>query len=262
MFYPKLHLLSVALFRSYFVRCLQCVIACLMVCGFSLPAQAVNHLPAQPKPSSELTKIGIIGSGWLGGTVGKLLVQAGYDVMFSSLDLDNDELLAKQLGTHAHAGTPKQAALFGPVVILAVPYGVIPLLGKELDVYLKGKIILDGTNPYEGRDGAIAAEALKNGAGVTTQKYFPDTRVVRVFNGVDASQIKVSATRQENKLAIPVAGNDEEAVQTAMQLVSAIGSEPVLVGNLATAKVFQPNGPGFRVNTTADNLRRILGLTK
>lgn len=258
MFYPLINSFSVTWIKRYLVSS----ILFLMSCMISVQAHAVTHSPADNKPSVEATKIGIIGSGWLGGTIGKLLVHAGYDVMFSSLDLDSDQMLAKQLGALAHAGTPKQAVLFASVVILAVPYKVIPSLGQELDPYLKGKIVLDGTNPYEGRDGVVGTEALKNGAGITTQKYFPDARVIRVFNGVDASQIKASATRSQNKLAIPIAGDDEEGVQTAMQLVSAIGSEPVMVGNLATAKMFQPSGPGFRANTTVDRLRQILGLTK
>lgn len=263
MSYSRIHLSLFVLIEHYWMKLIQYVMSVMLGGAISLSAMAATNTPL---PHHEISpsdiKIGIIGSGWLGGTIGKLLVNAGYEVMFSSQDLDSDQLLAKQLGTHAHAGTPKQAAKFGSVVILAVPYGAIPSLGKELDTFLKGKVVLDGTNPYEGRDGAIATEALKNGAGITTLKYFPDTKVVRVFNGVDASQIQASSTRSTNKLGIPIAGDDQAAVHLAAQLVSAIGSEPVIVGNLVSANTFQPNGPGFRKNTSAEQLRHILGLTK
>lgn len=253
---------SVFLFTQYqrlkFIRyCLVAMTACLL----SISAMAATDSAHTTSVSAPM-KIGIVGSGWLGGTIGKLLVNAGYDVMFSSQHLDTDQQLAKQLGHHAFAGTPQQAAQFGPVVILAVPYGAIPSLGKALDADLKGKIVLDGANPYEGRDGAVATEALQNGAGITTQKYFPGTHVVRVFNGVYASAIQASATRHADKLGIPIAGDDAHAVQVAAQIVSAIGSEPVIVGDLASAKSFQPGGAGFGANTTASALRSMLGLNK
>ena len=67
-------------------------------------------------------KIGVIGSGRIGGTLGELWVKAGYQVMFSSLDLEHDKELAARLGSGARAGTPAQAAAFGDVLLVSVPY--------------------------------------------------------------------------------------------------------------------------------------------
>ncbi len=83
---------------------------------------------------------------------------------------------------------------------------------------------------------------------------------MRVFSAVDATAIDASAKRLSGKLGVPLAGDDAEAVQLAAQLVRDAGCEPVVVGNLAAATSFQRGGPGFRANTTAPDLRRLLGL--
>jgi hypothetical protein len=205
-------------------------------------------------------RIGIIGAGSLGGTVGRLWVQAGHEVLFSSRHPDQLVSMTRQLGPRASAGTPRQAAEFGPVVLFAVPYGALPQLGRELQDVLRGKIVLDATNPGPGSDDALAREAMANGVAQTSAKYLPGTRLVRAFSAVDASAVAASAGRQSGKLAVPVAGDDEQAVQVAVQLVRDAGCEPLVVGNLAAASSFQRGGPGFRANTTAPELRRLLGL--
>mgnify|MGYP004714062711 CR=1 FL=1 len=75
--------------------------------------------------------------------------------MFSSRDLAQARRVAQWLGPLASAGTPQEAAAFGVVVLLAVPYRAVPELGRELNAALAGKILLDATNPYSYRDGAI-----------------------------------------------------------------------------------------------------------
>jgi hypothetical protein len=74
-------------------------------------------LRAQEKGVATL-KIGVIGSGRIGGTVGELWVKAGHQVMFSSLYLEYDKALAARLGAGARAGTPKEAAAFGEVLLI------------------------------------------------------------------------------------------------------------------------------------------------
>ena len=205
-------------------------------------------------------RIGIIGAGSLGGSVGRLWVQAGHEVLFSSRHPDELVSMTRQLGPRASAGTPRQAAEFGPVVLIAVPYGALPQLGRELQDALRGKIVLDATNPGPGSDDALAREAMANGVAQTSAKYLPGTRLVRAFSAVDASAVAASAGRQSGKLGVPVAGDDAEAVQVAAQLVRDAGCEPLVVGNLAAASSFQRGGPGFRANTTIPELRRLLGL--
>jgi hypothetical protein len=157
-------------------------------------------------------------------------------------------------------GTPRQAAEFGSVVLIAVPYGALPQLGRELQEVLRGKIVLDACNPGPSGEAALMREAEANGAGPTSAKYLPGTRLVRAFSAVDASAVAASARRQSGKLGVPLAGNDAGAIRVAAQLVRDAGCEPVVVGDLAAAVSFQRGGPGFRANTTAPELRRLLGL--
>ncbi|WNG26862.1 NADPH-dependent F420 reductase [Cystobacter fuscus] len=207
-------------------------------------------------------RIGIIGAGWLGGTVGRLWVQAGHEVLFSSRHPEQLVSMTRPLGPRASVGTPRQAAEFGPVVLIAVPYEALPRLGSDLREALRGKIVLDACNPPPGSDGALAREAQANGVGPTSAKYLPGTRLVRAFSAVDATAIEASAGRRSGKLAVPIAGDDTQAVQVAAWLVLDVGCEPLVVGNLAAATRFQRGGPGFRANTTMTELRRRLGLPK
>ena len=168
--------------------------------------------------------------------------------------------MTRQLGPRASAGTSREAADFGSVLLFAVPYGALPQLGRDLQEVIHGKIVLDACNPAPGTDDALAREAMADGVAQTSAKYLPGTRLVRAFSAVDASAIAASASRQSGKLGVPVAGDDAQAVQVAAQLVRDAGCEPVVVGNLAAARSFQRGGPGFRANTTVPELRRLLGL--
>ncbi|RKG82456.1 NADPH-dependent F420 reductase [Corallococcus terminator] len=212
------------------------------------------------KEKSQALRIGVIGAGWLGGTVGQIWVRAGHEVLFSSRHPDELTSMTRPLGPRASVGTPQQAAEFGTIVLLATPYSAIPQLGRDLKKALRGKIVLDACNPPPGRDDALAREALANGVGPTSAKYLPGTRLVRAFSAVDATAVEASAGRQSGLLAVPIAGDDTQAVQVAAQLVRDAGCEPLVVGNLAAATRFQRGGPGFRANTTLPELRRLLGL--
>lgn len=204
-------------------------------------------------------RIGVIGAGWLGGTVGGILVKAGYEVMFSSRHPEELKAMAEKLGAKASVGTPKQAAAFGEVLLFAVPYDAIPQLGIDLKDDIKGKIILDACN---GGSGDLGQEVQANGAGVTSAKYLKGSRLVRAFSSEDATAVESSFKRTNNKLAIPVAGNDKQAVEMAAQLISDAGCEPVIVGNLASGIKFQRGTPAFRANTNAAELRRLLGMNE
>ena len=87
-------------------------------------------------------KIGIVGSGRIGSALGEIWLKAGHEVMFSSLDLEHDKALAARLGGKARAGTSKEAAAFGEVLLIAVPYAALPQVGRDLGGALKGKVVL------------------------------------------------------------------------------------------------------------------------
>ncbi len=205
-------------------------------------------------------KIGVVGSGRLGGTVGELWVRAGHEVMFSSLDLEHDKALAARLGAGARAGTSKEAAVFGEVLLIAVPYAALPQVGRDLGDALKGKIVLDACNPIPARDGEMAIEARAKGTGVASPQFLPGARLVRAFNCVGYTSIKSEAHRAGEKLGIPLAGDDPAALKAAVRLVEDAGFEPVVVGGLARAKDFDAGTPIFGKAMTAAEVRRTLGI--
>ena len=172
-------------------------------------------------------KIGIIGAGHIGGTIGELWAKAGHPVFFSSRHPEELKDLAARIGPLAQAGTVDQAIAFGDVVFIAVPYGALPQIGTDYGKSLAGKVVLDANNAVSSRDGAIAEEAERDGIGVTSQKYLPDTRLVRAFNTLSYMIFAREANRPAPRLAIPIAGDDPEAVQVAAGLVRDAGFDPV-----------------------------------
>jgi hypothetical protein len=127
------------------------------------------------------SRIGIIGSGHIGGTIGGLWIKKGHPVMFSSRHPEELKDIVTQLGSLAQAGTVEQAVTFGDVLFIAVPYGAIPQIGKDYSSAMKGKVLLDACNAVSARDGVVADEVEQNGIGVTSQKYLSGARVVRAF---------------------------------------------------------------------------------
>lgn len=214
---------------------------------------------AQAQGADKL-RIGVIGSGHIGGTIGGLWVKAGHPVLFSSRHPEELKELVAGLGSLARNGTVAEAISFGDVILFAVPYGAYPQLGKDYGDALRGKIALDAGNAVPARDGAIAEEVERDGIGVTSQKYLPGTRLVRAFNTLGYMIFAREANRPDPKLAIPIAGDDAEAIQVAAGLVRDAGFDPVLVGKLADARRFQRGTPGYGQAVTAAELKQKLSL--
>ena len=221
-------------------------------CALSLSAVAADDAPK--------LKIGVIGSGRIGGTVGELWAKAGHDVMFSSLDLEADKKLAARVG--ARAGTPAEAAAFGEVLLFSVPYKALPQLGRDLAGSIKGKVVLDTANPYPQRDGEMAVAVREKGTGVASPEFLPGARLVRAFNSVGFLQLASEAHRAGDKVAIPLAADDPAALKVAIRLVSDAGFEPVVVGGLARAKEFDVGTPVYGKALTATELRKGLGIER
>jgi 8-hydroxy-5-deazaflavin:NADPH oxidoreductase len=220
-------------------------------------------LPVRARAQADVKKlrIGVIGSGNIGGTIGSLWVKSGHPVMFSSRHPEELKELVAGLGELAQAGTVEQAIAFGDVVFIAVPYKALPQVGSDYGAALKGKIVIDACNSTVVRDGAeLTDEVNKNGIGVTSQKYLPGTRLVRAFNSMNYKIFEHEANRPDPKLAIPIAGDDPQAVQVTAGLVRDAGFDPVVVGKLADASRFQMGGPGFGQQVTAAELKQKLSL--
>ena len=100
---------------------------------FALTAAAVLPARAQMRPM----KIGVVGSGRIGSTLGGLWVKAGHEVMFSDRDPEQAKRVASELGARARSGTPREAVAFGDAVLIAVPYGALPAVKQEIGEQLK-----------------------------------------------------------------------------------------------------------------------------
>jgi 8-hydroxy-5-deazaflavin:NADPH oxidoreductase len=219
-------------------------------------------LPGRAKAQgNDKLRIGVIGSGHIGGTIGGLWVKNGHQVMFSSRHPDELKDLVAGLGANAEAGTVQQAIEVGEVMFLAVPYAAVPPIGQEYGRSLKGKIMLDAGNAVAQRDGeALAAEVERDGIGVVSQKYLPGVRLVRAFNTLNYAIFAREANRPDPRIAVPIAGDDPEAVKVAAALVTDAGFDPVVVGKLADAARFQRGTPGYGQAVSAAELRQTLSL--
>jgi len=233
---------------------LQSAAAALVLVLAPLGASAAETGQAAP------VKIGIIGAGHIGGALARLWVKAGHEVLISSRHPEQLTALAQSLGPKARVGTPREAALFSEVVLISVPYKALPQLGQDLKSELAGKIVLDTCNPYPERDGDMALEARKEGTGVASARYLPGTRLVRAFNAINSGDLARQARVDGQLVAIPLAGDDAEALRVASQLVRDAGFEPVIVGPLSRAREFDWGTKPYTRLLTAPELRQILGI--
>jgi predicted dinucleotide-binding enzyme len=192
--------------------------------------------------AAQKMKIGVIGSGHVGSALGGVWAHAGNIVMFSSRNLDSDKKLAADLGATARAGTPKEAAAFGEVLLFSVPYSAFPELIRSLGPSLKGKIIINASNPFPQRDGDIANEARAKGAGLFDEQLLPGAHVVRAFNAVGSARM-ASAHEDPGKIGMPIAGSDKHALDVVSQLVREAGFEPVVVGGPEMGRYLMPGTP-------------------
>ena len=214
-----------------------------------------------PSTTGSKIPIGVIGSGHIGGTVGGLWVKDGHPVMFSSRHPEQLKDMVESLGALARAGTVEEAIGFGNVIFLAVPYGALPQIGQDYSKTLAGKVVLDAGNANASRDGAaIADEVERDGIGVVTQKYLPGVQVVRAFNTLSYAILAKEANRPDPRLAVPIAGDDPDAVRIAAALVRDAGFDPVEVGRLVDARLFQRGGPGYGQAVSAAELKKTLSL--
>ena len=223
-------------------------------------AATLASLPLAARPADKTMKIGVIGSGRVGGTIGGLWVKAGYEVMFSAREIGEVKALVAGLGPGARAGTPREAAAFGEAVLISVPYSALPQIGRDYAAELKGKAVLDTCNPIQGRDGDMAVAARVKGTGIASVEFLPGVRLVRAFNCVGYTSMRSEAHRAGERLAIPLAADDAAALEIAIRLVRDAGFEPVVVGALARAKEFDVGTPVFGRALTARELRKVLGI--
>ena len=204
-------------------------------------------------------KIGIIGAGHIGGTLAKLWARSGHDCMVSSRHPD---MLSSFVNGNKHlsAGTVEQASSFGEVVFLAIPlkgiFSIIPKIKNNVN----GKTVLDAMNPFIERDGEIAQEIKrrKMTSGEFTQEHLTDAKIIRAFSSVPYSYLLSESAKEGEKIAIPYAGNDVHAKETASLLIENAGFIPFDLGTLEDSKPLDPDGALFGKALTVRGVRMLL----
>jgi 8-hydroxy-5-deazaflavin:NADPH oxidoreductase len=209
-------------------------------------------------------RIGIIGAGMIGSTMTALWSKAGHDVLVSSRHPEELQALVAALAPRASAGTPRQAATSGEVVMLTVPLMAVADLARELAPALRGKIVIDTGNAYARRDGASATEATAHpkGSAGWAADMFPGARWVKGFNTVYFKILESEAHRAGDRVGIPLASDDGDAMRVVADLVRDAGFDPVIVGPLERGKAFEPDTSPYNTGKSGPEIRAMLGVPR
>lgn len=194
-------------------------------------------------------KIGIIGSGNIGGTLGQHWAKAGHEVIFSSRNPEDLKSMAEEVG--AKTGVVQETAAFADVILLAIPFGKVPEVSQQVG-RLDRKILIDATNPYPQRDGEVAQQVIADDSQTATgyvASQFPGAHTVKAFNSIYFKVLAEQAFRAGgDRIAVQVCGDDLQAKQTVKQLIEEIGFAPQDIGNLSSGTLFEPDAPLYNQN--------------
>lgn len=199
-----------------------------------------------------MTTIGLIGAGHIGSTVARLAVAAGHDVVLSnSRGPETLSHLVTELGDHARAATPAEAAAAGDLVVVTVPlkaYRDVP--GEPL----RGKVVIDTNNYYPQRDGQIAElDDESTTVSELLQAHLPESHVVKAFNNIYFEHLlglaRPSGSPERSVLAI--AGDDDGAKKDVTDLLDTLGYDAYDVGPLAEGWRYQRDTAAYASHHTA-----------
>jgi 8-hydroxy-5-deazaflavin:NADPH oxidoreductase len=206
-------------------------------------------------------RIGIVGSGKIGGTLTELFARQGHEVtVANSRGPESLGELVERAGDNAHAGTVADAASFGDVVVVALPVAAYDTLPSGR---FDGKVVIDTGNYYPSRDGEI--DALESDETTSTEllgESLPGARLVKAFNTMNyvplGSEGRPGQPRAE-RLAIFLAGDDREAKELVACLIDELGFAPVDTGSLAEGgRRQQPGAPVYNNPLRADEAEAAL----
>ncbi|HEY0696808.1 MAG TPA: NAD(P)-binding domain-containing protein [Micromonospora sp.] len=205
-------------------------------------------------------RIGIIGAGHIGSTLARQFSAAGHEVaVANSRGPSTLTGLVDALGDRVRAVTAEEAADFGPVLVVAVPFG----RHRELPVPAAGRIVVDTTNYYPERDGNHPElDADRTTSSELLQAHLAGSRVVKAFNTMRWDHLRDYGHEAGaiDRYGIPVSGDDPTAKRVVEDLVEQLGYQPMDAGSLAMGgRHQQPGGPVFGVDLVADELRARLG---
>ena len=181
-----------------------------------------------------MTTLGVIGSGYIGATVARLAIAAGYQVVLSnSRGPQTLRDLVADLGSQARAATAQEAAAAGDIVVVAIPVKAVPALPGEL---LAGKVVIDTGNYYPARDGQIPElDAKELTVSEYTQRSIPQALVVKGFNNIFFKHLASLArpAGAADRSYLPIAGDSAAATTAVEGFLDKIGYGVVAYGSLA-----------------------------
>ena len=193
-----------------------------------------------------MATIGFIGSGRIVGTVARLATDAGYDVVLSnSRGPETLAELVEELGPHARAATPAEAAEAGDIVVVSVPQRAYRDVPVEP---LAGKVVIDTTNYYPEPDGHIPELDEKSAtSSELLQRHLPTSKVVKGFNTMYFGHLRElpRPSGAPDRSALPIAGDDAGAKATVSHFLDAIGYDTVDEGPLAESWRSEPGAPVY-----------------
>ncbi len=206
-------------------------------------------------------RIGVIGSGMIGRTAAKLFVDAGHEVAIAnSRGPQSLQDLVAELGGRARAATTEEAAGFGEVVLVAVPFGRYRELPGDS---FAGRIVVDANNYYAQRDGRFPE--LDTGQTTSSEllgRHLRGARVIKAFNTMNFATLAAGGRPDApsgQRLALFLAGDDPDAKRRVAELVEQIGFAPVDTGSLAEGgRRQQPGAPVYNAPMTEAQARAAL----
>lgn len=205
-------------------------------------------------------RIGIIGVGHIGGTLARHFVRAGHEVALSnSRGPDTlQDLVAElgELGELASAATAEDAARFGDVVVVSVPFGRYRELPTD---GFAGKVVIDTNNYYPQRDGHF--EELDSDRATSSellQAHVTGARVVKAFNAIYWEHLRDNGrpAGDPGRIGIPISGDDAEAKKTVAEMIDQIGFDAVDAGALGQGgRQHQPGTDVYTADLPTGELR-------
>lgn len=202
-------------------------------------------------------KIGIIGAGFVGRAVAKQAIKAGHQVMLSN-SRGPQTLFSLKLMIGCETGTATEAAIFGEIVIIAVP---LTAIGQLPVAELAGKAVIDAVNYYPERDGQVAELDQQT---TTTSEYLagflPQSKITKAFNAIQMTDLETDGlpAGDPERRALPLAGDDKATKQIIISLYDAFGFDAVDAGALSEGWRFQRAMPSYCVRMTKAELEGVL----
>ena len=185
-------------------------------------------------------RVGILGSGLMGGKLGTLFAQAGHEVVFSYSHSEAKlKKLARDAKGTARAGTPREAAQEADAVLLAVHWSRIEdVLSQAGD--LAGKVIVTCSLPMNDDDTELVVAHTSSGAEEMA-KMVPKGRIVSAFTTVPSEVLfGVYEAKRKSRPSLVYCGDDEGSKDVAAELVRDVGFDPVDAGPLRIARYIEP----------------------